>query len=160
MAKRASRRRATASPLLAATVTTIGSRPKITIGQRSAPVADVGISVTGGAPATRVTVTFTITLSIRLAATGTATLVDETGSSRSVSALKAGASYIFENVLFPAPVSARRVFRITNLRANAAQFAESAATPAPIAYWRRPRHSAKRAELARALLATSDEISC
>jgi hypothetical protein len=31
---------------------------------------------------------------------------------------------------------------------------------APIAYWRRPRHSAKRAELARALLATSDEISC
>jgi len=76
--------------------------------------------------------TFTVTLSIRLAATGTATLSDETGASRTVSAVKAGASYIFENVQFPAPVSARRVFRITNLRGNAAQFSGSAATPSPI----------------------------
>jgi hypothetical protein len=133
MAKRASRQGAATNPLLTGTVTTIGPRPKITVGQPAGAVADVGIKVTGGIPGTRVAVTFTVTLNIKLATTGTATLIDETGSARAVSAIKAGASYIFENVRFPAPGSAARTIRITNVRANATGLgASSAMIPAQI----------------------------
>jgi len=129
MAKHASRQVAVTSSPLTGTVAIVGSRPKITVGQRAATVADIGIDVTGGISGTRVAVTFTVTLNIKLAATDTATLIDETGTSaRTVSAIKAGASYIFENVPFPAPGSTARVFRITNIRANAASIGGSAAT--------------------------------
>jgi len=131
MAKRASRQVA-ATPFLTGTVTTIGPRPKITIGQRAATVADIRIEVTGGVSGTRVAVTFTVTLNIKVAATDTASLIDETGSSRAVPAAKAGASYIFENVRFPAPGSAARVFRITNVRANAQGLGGSASVPAQV----------------------------
>ena len=114
---------------LTGTVAIVGSQPTITVGQRAATVADIGIDVTGGISGTRVAVTFTVTLNIKLAATDTATLLDETGTSaRTVSAIKAGASYIFENVQFLAPGSTARVFRITNIRANAASIGGSAAT--------------------------------
>jgi hypothetical protein len=105
---------------LTATVRRIGARPTVSRTQRAAPVADLGVSLTGGRAGSPVTATFTVTLNASIGGTGTARLVDETAASAAKPGTKRENAYVFAGVQLSAPgAAASRTVRITNLRANA-----------------------------------------
>lgn len=130
MAKSAAGRTGRRVPLTG-TVSVTGSRPRVTLGQRAAAVADLGIVLTGGTSGARQVATFTVRLNAPTGGTGTARLEHDGGRMRVLRATKTANAYVFESVPFPEPgPNARRTIRITNVRANASQVGVSA-TPIP-----------------------------
>jgi hypothetical protein len=68
---------------------------------------------------TRVQAEFVVSLNTKLGSGGTAQMIDETAASAPTAARKSGNKYVFGPVQFVEPgASARRVFRITNIRAD------------------------------------------
>ncbi len=113
MADRASRQ-AAGGPLTA-TLSTSGARPKISLGDRAAAVADLRLRLTGGTPDADVTATVTVTLSLPLARSRRAQLIDEAASRPVASATTSGSTLAFKKVKLPRGSR----FRIVNVRANA-----------------------------------------
>jgi len=114
------KRQAQSSTPLTGAVQRVGVRPTVARTQRAAAVADLRVRFTGGKAGAVVKATLTVTLNTRIGGTGTARLADETQTSAITLATRTSNAYVFENVQFPAPgATAARVFRITNIRANA-----------------------------------------
>lgn len=96
----------------------VGVRPRVSLTERNAPVADVSIALTGGSGRTPVPVTFSVGLNVP--ASGRARLTDEVTGTVVAESTRSGGAHVFRNVPVVPPGSRTRVFRITNLRANAA----------------------------------------
>jgi hypothetical protein len=119
MPKQTAREASSEAPLTGI-VEVFGERPTIPVNSRAATVADLRITFSGGGKSAPVKAKITVKLNTRVATAGTAQLIDESHS-RTQLATKSDNAYIFDNVQIPAPglSSAARVFRITNVRANA-----------------------------------------
>jgi len=116
---------------LTGVVQIVGVRPTLTRTQRAAAVADLRVTFTGGKSGSAVKATLTVSLNTSLGGTSTARLADETHASGAALATRTRNAYVFENVQFPAPGPvAARVFRITNIRANAGGLAGGSASGA------------------------------
>ena len=131
MAKPSSTRQvATTSLPLQGQVSVVGSRPRVTIGDRNAAVADLLVTITGGNGRTAVPVTFNVSLSV--AVTGRARLTDESTGAVTESS-RSGSAYVFKDIpVAPARGRAARRFRITNVRANATGLPLPSAVPGQI----------------------------
>ena len=116
-----------ASRPLEGSVRTVGVRPTLSLTERDVAVADLSISLTGGTGRTRTPMTFSVGLNAPLAARARAELIEEATQSRIAVATRSGGAYVFKDVpVVPPGTGATRVFRITNVRANASQFARQA----------------------------------
>ena len=101
-------------------VTTVGVRPRISLTERDGAVADVLISLTGGTGTARTPMTFSVGLNVPLSASARAQLIDEATQSQIAVATRSNGAYVFKDVpVVPPGTTAARVFRITNVRANA-----------------------------------------
>ena len=131
MAKKSSTRQvATTSLPLQGQVSVVGTRPRVTIGNRDAAVADLLVTLTGGDGRTAVPVTFNVSLSVAVA--GRARLTDESTGAVTDST-RSGSAYVFKDVpVGPARGRAARRFRITNIRANATPISSSSSGPGQI----------------------------
>jgi hypothetical protein len=98
-------------------VSIVGVRPRISLTERSAAVADLSVALTGGIGRASVPVTFTVGLNVPLS--GRARLTDDAGNLVAEST-RSGSACVFKNVPVTPPGSGRtRRFRIINVRANA-----------------------------------------
>jgi len=101
-------------------VRTLGTHPSLSVKDLAARVADLTITLTGGRAGSPAIATFSVVLNIAVAANETAELIDEALASRGTPATRMAKGYVFKNVKFTEPgQAAARVFRITNIRANA-----------------------------------------
>jgi hypothetical protein len=111
-------------------VSIVGVRPQVSLTDRRAKVADLSITLTGGSGPTPVPITFSLSLNVPLS--GGAQLTDGAGTVMAEST-RSGSAQVFRDVPVIPPGSRSRVFRITNLRGNAAQFSGlSASVPSQI----------------------------
>ena len=99
-------------------VSVVGVRPKLSLVDRAAPVADLSIVLTGGTGRTAVPITFSVALNVPVS--GRPQLTDGNTGAVVGEATRSGSGYVFKNVPVIPPGNTRtRIFRITNLRANA-----------------------------------------
>ena len=99
-------------------VSIVGVRPRVSLTERAAPVADVSIALTGGSGRTPVPITFSVGLNVPVS--GRAQLTDDATGTVVGESSRSGGAQVFRNVPVTPPGSRTRVFRITNIRANAA----------------------------------------
>ena len=104
-------------------VSIVGVRPRVSLTKRNAPVADVSIALTGGSGRTPVPITFSVGLNVPVS--GRARLTDEATGTVVAESARSGGAHVFRNLPVVPPGSRTRVFRITNIRANAAGLAAS-----------------------------------
>ena len=103
---------------LEGTVSVVGVRPKVSLADRAAPVADLSIVLTGGSGRTAVPITFSVALNVPVS--GPPLLKDGDTGAVVAEPTRSGSGYVFKNVPFVPPGNTRtRVFRITNIRSNA-----------------------------------------
>ena len=98
----------------------VGVSPQVSLTDRRAKVADLSITLTGGSGPTPVPITFSISLNVPLS--GGAQLTDAAGTVIAEST-RSGSAQVFRDVPVVPPGSRARVFRITNIRANASAIA-------------------------------------
>jgi hypothetical protein len=123
-------RRQSPSRPLEGQVKIVGVRPQVSLTERRAKVADLSITLTGGRGPTPVPITFSIGLNVPLS--GRAQLTDDAGTVIAEST-RSGSALVFRDVPVIPPGSRSRVFRITNIRANASGVPQSASlVPAQI----------------------------
>ena len=107
-------------------VSVVGVRPKVSLADRAAPVAELSIVLTGGSGRTAVPITFSIALNVPVS--GRPRLTDGDTGAVVAEPTRSGSGYVFKNVPVVPPGSTRtRIFRITNLRGNASAIGVSPA---------------------------------
>ena len=110
-------------------VSIVGVRPRVSLADRDAPVADVSITLTGGSGRTPVPITFSVGLNVPLS--GRARLTDDATGAVVAESTRSGGTHVFKNVPVVPPGSRTRIFRITNVRANASGLCRAGADSYP-----------------------------
>src|SRR5213592_1730995 len=121
----------TTSRPLEGKVAIVGARPRVSLTDRAATVADLSITLTGGTGRTAIPITFSVSLNVP--PSGRARLMDDTGKVIAEST-RSGSEMVFRDVAVVSPGSRSRVFRITNIRANAAGLGGSASPSQIVAF--------------------------
>jgi hypothetical protein len=99
-------------------VKVLGGRPTVSLTDRDAAVADLSIMLTGGSGRVSVPVTFSVGLNVPPA--GRARLIDDATHTLVAESRRSGQTLVWSDVpVIPPGNNRTRVFRITNLRANA-----------------------------------------
>jgi hypothetical protein len=99
-------------------VSVVGVRPRVSLADRAAPVAELSVALTGGGGRAPVPITFSVGLNVPVA--GRAQLMDDARGTVLAESTRSGSIYVFRNVPVIPPGNGRtRTFRITNVRANA-----------------------------------------
>jgi hypothetical protein len=108
---------------LEGSVALVGTRPRVSLTERAAAVADLSITLTGGTGRTAVPMTFAISLNVPLS--GRAQLIDEATGTLIAESTRSGSQIVFRDVAVVPPGTQSRTFRITNVRGNASSIGVS-----------------------------------